>query len=364
MVLGVFTSLGEVGGVQQVGRHAGAVLWEEARARGGSCALFSLNDKPGTNSFFVAEAEYSYRGFGRQKTKLIARLAQLAPKLKVAYLGHPHLAPLGMFLQFFNRRLRYWVAAHGMEVWQPLPLVRRLGLRRAYGITAVSADTAVRMVRAQRLDPRKVFLLPPALERGFADPPTHAAPLEVPAGSRIILSVGRLIAAEPGKGFDTVIRALPQVVRQVPNCRYVIIGDGDDRERLERLAEQFAVRDRVVFAGKQTADHLKRYYAACDVFAMPSRQEGFGIVFLEAMAFGKPILAGHHGGTTEFVKDGQTGYLVEYDAADEVAARLIRLLQDDECRRSMGEAGRRWVEEHCSFEQFRCRLLRVLNGAA
>ena len=346
-----------------MGRHAGAVLWEAAHARGHSCALFSLNDKPGTNSFFVAAAEYTYRGFGRQKTRLIARLAQLAPELKVAYLGHPYLAPLGMFLQLFNRRLQYWVAAHGMEVWQPLPLVRRLGLRRAYGITAVSADTALKMAQAQRLDPRKVFHLPPALESGFANQPIHAAPLDVPPGSRIILSVGRLIAAEPGKGFDTVIRALPQVLRQVPNCCYVVIGIGDDRERLERLAQEKGVRDHVVFAGEQTSDHLKRYYAACDVFAMPSRQEGFGIVFLEAMAFGKPILAGHHGGTPEFVTDGQTGYLVKHDDDGEVATRLIRLLQDDECRRSMGEAGRRWVEENYSFEQFRCRLLSVLAGA-
>ena len=362
MVIGVFTSLSGVGGIQQFSRHAGAVLQEVAQTRGHSSALFSLNDAPGVHSFSVGAASYSFRGFGRRKAGLFAALARLAPKLELAYLGHSNLAPLGMPLRLLHPRLRYWVVAHGVEVWEPLSLLRRWGLRRAHLITAVSADTAERMAKAQGLDPRRIVLLPPALEPGFAALSSSQAPRGVPAGSRVVLSVGRMIASEPGKGFDTVIRAMPQILRSVPECFYVVVGDGDDRNRLERLAEEHQVAKRVLFAGEQTAEELKRHYSRCDVFAMPSRQEGFGIAYLEAMAFGKPVVGGKQGGTSECVRDGRTGFLIEYDCPDVLAERLIQLLQDEHLRSTMGELGRRSVEENFSFEQFRRKLSRLLPG--
>jgi phosphatidylinositol alpha-1,6-mannosyltransferase len=361
MVIGVFTSLTGFGGIQQVGRHSAAVLQQMARARGLSCELLGLNDPPGSNSFTVAGETYSFYGFGRGKAALIRHLIKAAPRLEFALLGHAHLAPLGMFLRVLNRRLQYWVAAYGVEVWQPLPLLRRQGLRGADGITSISADTAERMARAQGLDPGKVFLLPPALEPGFADLSLKGAPLPIPLEGRVILSVGRLVSSEPGKGFDTVIRAMPQVLRRVPDCSYVVVGEGDDRGRLEQLAEVTGVREHVFFVGEQTTDELKKCYARCDVFAMPSRQEGFGIAFLEAMAFGKPILAGKHGGAPEVVWDGETGFLVGFDCVDELAERLVRLLCDDVTRGRMGEAGRRRVEQYFSFEHFRQRFLHLLE---
>jgi len=267
-------------------------------------------------------------------------------------------------MQLLNRRFQYWVAAHGVEVWSPLSPVRRLALRQARGITAVSAFTAERVVQAQGLDPGKVFLLPPALEPGFANGRRTGASLPLPPQSRLILTVGRLVSSEPGKGIDTVIRALPRVLSVVPDAFYVVVGEGNDQARLERLAQESNVRDRVLFLGEQSLRDLKEYYSRCCAFVMPSRQEGFGIVFLEAMAYGRPIVGGNHGGTPEFVQDGVTGFLVEYDRVDVLADRLIRLLQDEELCRQMGDAGRRTVEANFSFEQFRGRLTRILDGSS
>ena len=157
-----------------------------------------------------------------------------------------------------------------------------------------------------------------------------------------------------------VIRALPKVLGTVPNTHYVVVGDGDYRPSLERLADELGVRNRVLFVGEIREDILKAYYSQADIFALPSRQEGFGVVFLEAMAFGKPVIGGNYGGIPEVVKDGVTGFLVEYGNVEALANHLILLLRDEEARKRMGEAGRQLVNENYTFEHFKQRLVKIL----
>ena len=174
-----------------------------------------------------------------------------------------------------------------------------------------ATDTTSEAVeREQKVRREKIFLLPPALEPLGLDAPVEDVPLAVPQGGRVLLTVARLSTSEPGKGVDTVIQALPQLLPAFPNLFYVIVGDGDARSGLERLAIENGVRERIIFAGKCPRESLRRYYEIADVFVMPSRQEGFGIVYLEAMAAGKPVVASPCGGAPEVVRDGEDGYLV------------------------------------------------------
>jgi phosphatidylinositol alpha-1,6-mannosyltransferase len=148
----------------------------------------------------------------------------------------------------------------------------------------------------------------------------------------LILSVGRLSRR---KGFDQVIRALPEVRQKIPPVHYAIIGVGEDQEYLKRLAAEIGVADRVHFLGHVPMEELARWYNACRVFAMPNREiagdnEGFGIVYLEAAACGKPSLAGRDGGTADAVLDGVTGVRVDGNSVAQIAAALIALLQAPE----------------------------------
>jgi phosphatidyl-myo-inositol dimannoside synthase len=363
MLLGVFTELASVGGIQQVGRHTGAVLEEFARARGEPCRLLGLNDPAGTQSFHVGDRRYEFRGFARRKARLAAAVLTLAPEVRFAYFGHAHLGPLGLALRLLNRRAEYWVAAHGIEVWTRLPGLRRRALGHASRIAAVSAFTARAAAEAQGLDPNRFFVLPPVLDPIFAGSGESALPVALPKQARVLLAVGRLVSAEPGKGVDTVIEALPKVLRVFPETYFVIVGDGDARPGLEKLARETGVADRVVFAGEQPLGALGGFYDRCDVFIMPSRQEGFGVVFLEAMAHGKPVIAGAHGGTPELVEDGVSGYLVNYGDAEMTAHRLLALLGDPALAARMGEAGRACFEQSYTFERFRERLTEALAKA-
>jgi glycosyltransferase involved in cell wall biosynthesis len=164
--------------------------------------------------------------------------------------------------------------------------------------------------------------------------------------------------------MDTVIQALPQVLTVVPDTRYVIVGDGNDRPRLESLAKAVDVAEHVFFVGAIGHDELVKYYEACDVFVMPSHAEGFGIVFLEAMAFAKPVIGGNHGGTPDVIRDGVTGFLVEYGDIDGLTSRILSLLQNEELRQKMGQTGRQYVEENFSFARFQHRLVHLLTGGS
>ena len=361
LILGVFPELAAVGGIQQVSRHIGATLEEFAAKKGLRCELVALNDPSADGMFEVAGREYPFHGFARNKAGLLAHLTARARQTQLVFTSHVNLGPLALWMKMLQGRARYWVTVHGMEVWEPLPLARRAALRRAEGIVAVSRHTAETTAKVQGVARKKISVLSPALDPRHSAPNGESPQWPVPPGSRVLLTVARLLASEPGKGVDTVIRALPRLLKSFPNLYYVVIGDGDGRPALEKLAAECGVAARVLFPGSQSGS-LRRCYDAADVFVMPSRQEGFGIVYLEAMAAARPVVGAACGGATEVVADGETGFLVNYGDVPALETRLAALLADDGLRKQMGEAGRRKTETQYRFEQFRERLIAILEN--
>ena len=165
--------------------------------------------------------------------------------------------------------------------------------------------------------------------------------LGLQAGQKLILSVGRLVRR---KGFDQVIRALPELLRRGLDVHYAVIGIGDDWNTLTRLAQELGVSERLHLLGHVSLEDLPRWYNACDVFSMANREingdtEGFGMVFLEAAACGKPAVAGQAGGTGAAVLDGDTGFRVDGASVPAVAAALATVLGDAGLAERLGRAG-------------------------
>lgn len=164
----------------------------------------------------------------------------------------------------------------------------------------------------------------------------------------VILTVGRL---QKRKGHDMLIRALAKVRETVPDILYAIVGDGEEREILEHLAEQEGMSDHVLFLGEVDENSLVSCYQQCDVFVLPNRAigrdiEGFGMVLLEAQACGKPVIAGASGGTAETMSIPHSGFVVPCDVPDALAENLSELLADRDRIERMGEAARKWVSEN------------------
>jgi phosphatidyl-myo-inositol dimannoside synthase len=284
--------------------------------------------------------------------------------------GHIALAPVGALLSRLWG-VPYVVVGYGIDVWGHLGARRRAALRQARRIVATSDFTARMIATIQQVPRDRICVVNPAVdswllreaEAGSAAPPRR--------NDVTLLTVARLSAEERYKGCDTVIAALPAVLAEGP-IRYVIVGDGDDRPRLQALAEARGLRGAVTFAGTVQRRDLAAWYRECDIFIMPSiaeqrpqgwAGEGFGIVYLEAAAFGRPVIAGTGGGCPEAVQDGVTGCLVDGRDVNAVAETIARLARDRDARARMGAAGRQRVRSHFTFERFRREAGAVVRAA-
>ena len=164
---------------------------------------------------------------------------------------------------------------------------------------------------------------------------------------KIILTVGRLVKR---KGHDLIIKSLPKVCNRVSDLLYIIVGSGPYEKELKNLVKKFGLKDKVRFEGRVGDKVLSYYYASSDLFCMPSRMikeegsvEGFGIVYLEASLYEKPVLGGRTGGVEDAVVDGETGILVDLENVNEIAQALIRLLTNQELSNKLGVQGRERV---------------------
>jgi phosphatidylinositol alpha-1,6-mannosyltransferase len=174
-----------------------------------------------------------------------------------------------------------------------------------------------------------------------------------------LLSVGRLIRR---KGYDTVLKAVKLLLKDFPSIYYIIIGTGPFEGQLREMVSRLGIEDNVHFVGLLTdPEVVGKYYSACDVFVLTSRVtptdvETFGIVYLEANAYGKPVVAGDSGGVRDAVADGINGFLVDVEDYIAVAERLARLLKDQSLREKMAEAGRKRIAEQFNWATITTRL--------
>ncbi|MCT4355285.1 glycosyltransferase family 4 protein [Streptomyces sp. Je 1-79] len=283
-------------------------------------------------------------------------------------------APLGLMAPALRRAgaRRLVATTHGHEAgWAQLPGSRQLLRRIGEGtdtITYLGEYTRSRIAAA--LTPAaagRMVQLPPGVDEKTFHPGSGGDAVRERLGLTdrpVVVCVSRLV---PRKGQDTLIRALPEILRRVPGTVLLIVGGGPYEKDLRRLAATTGVADSVRFTGAVPWEELPAHYGAGDVFAMPCRTrrggldvEGLGIVYLEASATGLPVVAGDSGGAPDAVLDGETGWVVRGDAPEESADRIATLLLDPELRARMGARGRDWVEERWRWDLLAERLRELL----
>jgi phosphatidyl-myo-inositol dimannoside synthase len=365
VIIGLFPELDAPGGIQRAGRHLATVLTEFAASRGMECRLLSLNDSPELHRMSVGGREFIFTGCDRAKARFTAMALRAARrKAKLVLAAHPNLGPVAQAMRVAALGLKIIICTHGIEVWDALPALRRHALRRANLVLAPSQDTANHLAWQQQVRRERIRVLPWALDPQFEALLTGgsqtALPSNFPSG-RVILTVGRWLADERYKGMDTLITALPRLLPRWPEVHLVAVGEGDDRAWLEDLAEKNGVLRHVHFFRGLSCAELAACYSACEIFALPSSGEGFGLVYLEAMARGKPVIGGAHGGAPEVIEDGVTGFLVPHGDPAHLATSIDALLSDPSLEREMGARGRRRVEGEFRFNVFAKSLKKILR---
>jgi glycosyltransferase involved in cell wall biosynthesis len=365
VLIGLFPELDAAGGVQRAGRHLAAVMKEFADSRGMDCRFLSLNDSRELHRMSVGERDFVFTGCERGKARLTASAVRAARrKAKLVLAAHPNLAPVVQAMHVAAPRMKSIICTHGVEVWEPLSLLRRRTLRQADLILAPSHGTAEHVVALQNIPAEKIRVLPWALDPQFealVSAPRAPLPENFPRNRPVILTVGRWLTTERYKGMDTLITALPRLLPRWPQLQLVLAGQGDDRAWLADLAEKSGISLHVHFLSNLSYTELASCYAACDMFALPSSGEGFGLVYLEAMAFAKAVIGGAHGGAPEVVQDGVTGYLVQHSDVAQLATCIETLLRDPAHARDMGERGRQRVAHEFRFNSFAKSLKRILR---
>jgi len=361
MLLVLPESFNCAGGIQMFCRALTLAAGRWAGSNDGTLDALVLNDSGLPDTRYVNGGFSSYFGAGKSKSKLLAKYLSLISRAKydLIIFGHVSLSPLALLAKVVHPGAKYLVMAYGVEVWHPLSPIQRYTVRHADAVLAISDYTKEQLVKNQtaRADKIKIFscTLDPYWQSGVVSQDKQP---KLP----VILSVTRMDINDRYKGIDSVIRSLPIVVPEVGPVEYKIVGEGNDLPRLRALAAGLGMSRYLSFAGGISEEQLREQYQRCSLFVLPSSKEGFGIVFLEAMAQGKPVLGGAHGGTPSVIKDGETGLLVDNADVSGIARAIIRLLKDEDMRNEFGRAGHERLQGRFTFDQFERNFRKVVEG--
>ncbi|HLF97409.1 MAG TPA: glycosyltransferase family 4 protein [Methylococcaceae bacterium] len=278
-------------------------------------------------------------------------------KFDLLVCGHINLLPLCWLLS-------RWIGCplaliiHGIDAWEPTGsrLVDRLA-KRVDAVVAVSRLSLQRFCAWSGTNPDKGFILPNTVDLSLFTPGPQNPELLNRYGlenKTVLMTLGRMPCSERYKGYDEIIELLPALSERIPDVAYLLAGNGDDRPRLERKAQELGVGKQVVFAGMIPESEKVDHYRLADAYVMPSRGEGFGIVLLEAMACGIPVVASKLDGGREALRDGLLGELVDpLDSADILRGVLQALKKP----RGVPEG-----LEYFSMDGFRQRVHDIVDG--
>ncbi|HBK99862.1 MAG TPA: glycosyl transferase group 1 [Microcoleaceae bacterium UBA10368] len=329
--------------------------------------VFLLRDSPDCqNPFESKRLNFHYLKtdpvwFGRLNfaAKILIKLVQKRPQR--VFCGHINLAPL---IQTLCQPLGipYTILTYGKEVWETLPPKYQIAMSQADSIWSISRYTRDSSCESNQLNPDKFHIVPCIVDENIFTIGPKSEDLLVQynlIGAKILMTVARLRSTDIYKGVDVTIKALPQIAKTFPNVKYLVIGRGDDQSRLAQLAADLGVAERVIFAGFVPTENLAAHYRLADAYVMPS-QEGFGIVYLEALACGVPVLAGDADGSADPLQDGKLGWRVSHRNPGAVAVACIEMLKGEDQR-----CDRHWLREQTlaafSFASLCQSVAEILN---
>ena len=312
-----------------------------------SISVYDVENKSDTKNI-------EYKNFNKKKITASLYLLKNIYKIEKLFVAHLNLLPIVIVSKILNPKIEVYLSIYGIEVWKKLPLVYRFFLSKIR-ILSISTYTTQQFKKFNLLNGDNIFYLPPAIDIKVANNFSNV----YNDYEFNILSVTRLDSSDNYKGVDTILKTLPLLVKKIPNLKYTIIGKGNDQGRLKKLAKDLQVDSYVEFKG--FVEYIEPYYHYCDIFALPSKGEGFGIVYIEAMKYKKPCIASDEGGQTDVVIDNKTGFLCKYDNTQCLEKKIFELYRNKNLKKEFGESGYKHLINNFTFDKFTERLKEILN---
>ena len=361
---------GVPGGISTLNLNILLAVQEIARERGAEVEVLSYLDGSGDEPDFLNE-DVSFRSFGGSKTRLSIALARKPIDADLLLFDHVTLTPPILPL-WSVREAKVVVFAHGSEAWRDVKRASRWVFERVDLCLTNSNFTLRRMEQELRdfngkpclLGLSPVFDLNHSVDyEGGGDLHLTAADgNEYKLGERVLLLVGRMMRGEPGKGRWPLVQVLPDILHQYPDAQVVFPGPGDEREDLAEYAEELGVGKSVFLPGFVSDQVLDRLYRKCFAYVMPSRQEGFGLVYLEAMNYAKPCIGCWGDGAQDVIVNSKTGYLLDKGSYKGLFDAVTKLLENPERAKEFGENGFRRLHDNFTSSHFRDRFKERVEG--
>jgi phosphatidylinositol alpha-1,6-mannosyltransferase len=327
------------GGIEKVNRIAGRALYEiEMESGKKDFMLYSLhdhNDDKASNKYFCNSA---FEGFDNRRISFVYKSIRAGIKNDVVVLSHINLLLIGFFIKLFSPKTKLILIAHGIEVWKAFPTWKKFAFKKCDLILPVSQFTRDTMIRMNNFPAEQFKILNNCLDP-FLPLPLHEEKdrnllnrYGLSDNHIILMTLTRLSIKEKYKGHDKVLYALHKLVKTHNNIRYLLVGKYDEieKQRLDKLIKELGIGQFVVFAGFIPDTEIAAHYNTADVYIMPSKKEGFGIVFIEALYYGKPVIAGNKDGSVDALCNGQFGLLVDPDNQLEIIEAVDKVIKNKE----------------------------------
>lgn len=279
-----------------------------------------------------------FAGYSQQKMRFTKDAFTNGIGSRVVILSHINLLSIGVLIKLFSPKTKLLLFAHGIEIWGPLSRIRKIMLKKCDLILSVSQFTKTKMLEQYGLSNDKVVVLNNCIDPYLPPPVTTGkdALLQQQYGftsdSLVLMTLTRLSSKELYKGYDHVLFSIDHLKDLYPNIKYLIVGryDEEEKKRLDGIISMHDLQQYVVFTGYIKDEDMARHYSLADIYVMPSKKEGFGIVFIEAMHYGLPVIAGSKDGSADALCNGKLGVLVNPDSQDEINEAVKKVIGNRE----------------------------------
>jgi len=368
IILLTLQTFSTTGGIQKMTRTLAHSLFHISKQQKWDFKLWSLYD-----SRYDLMSQYlapeNFVGFGRSKFKLgIATLVK-GTRADIVILSHVNLALIGVIIKILNPKCQLWLVAHGIEVWRPLTIVKRAFVRHfSSKIICVSSFTKQQMIKWHNVDAEKCIVLNNAVDPFIKHPDEFEKPeyllnrYSLTPENQVIFTLTRLASSEQYKGYEQVIKAVSMLKNRFPDIRYILSGQYDSTEesRIKELISSCEVEENVILTGFLHEKELADYFLLADLFVLPSKKEGFGIVFIEALACGLPVICGNADGSVDAIRNGELGTAINVNDLDELERTIVTYLQHPLTTAKRASLQSRCLS-HFNEKNYRKNLLKLIN---
>jgi asparagine synthase (glutamine-hydrolysing) len=321
------------GGIQKMTRTMAQAIQQVADKRRWKFNLWSGYDHSRDLDDTYTPAG-NFKGYNKKRSLFAIDACAKATRSDVVILSHVNLALIGWVAKILNPKCEIWLVAHGIEVWRPLTLLKKRILGNCDKIICVSNFTKEKMVKMHNVDAGKCIVLNNALDPSIKLPVDFTKPdyllkrYNLTLKHKVVFTLTRLASTEQYKGYEQVIKAVSDLKIEFPDIKYILSGKYDDSEarRIKQLITDYGVQEQVIVTGFIDEKELEDHFLLADLFVLPSKKEGFGIVFIEALACGLPVICGNEDGSLDAIRNGELGKAINVGSVPELKEAIIDYL--------------------------------------